>query len=227
MSHTKKVENTFDEWAQNGRAAGMESGHFPRAEEALEAMDFMRGSKLLDIGCGNGWATRWLKERTGATGYVAGIDLSLSMIEEAQKLSLDLSRIEFHQASFSNLPWPDNHFDHAFSMEALYYAENVEDALREIRRVLRVRGTFTMCIDFYKENVLSHGWPADMDLDLVFLSEAEWGDLLQKMQFQLVRSWRCMDPRPVDPDLPPEKKQAEEHFRTQVGSLAICGRKTL
>jgi len=227
MTHKKDVEKLFNDWARSGRAEGMEKRHFPRAISALNAMDFMRGSKLIDVGCGNGWATRWLRERTGANGYVAGIDLSPQMVASAQELSKGISNIEYHCASFTNLPWPDNHFDHGFSMEAIYYAADAIEALKEIRRILRVRGTFTMCIDFFEENALSHSWPQDVDVEMVRLSQAGWESAFEDAGFKVLNSWRCLDPTPLPDDFPPEKREAEAHFRKEIGSLAVTGRKVL
>ena len=55
---TTETARLFDQWALNGRAEGMERGHEARAIQALEAMPIKLDDKLLDLGCGNGWARR-------------------------------------------------------------------------------------------------------------------------------------------------------------------------
>lgn len=42
------------------------------------------------------------------------------------------------------LPWPDDHFEAVFSVEGIEHLENPFGFLREVRRVLRDRGTFVL-----------------------------------------------------------------------------------
>ena len=39
--------------------------------------------------------------------------------------------------------------------------------------------------------------------------------------FEVERTFRCLDPRPVDPAWPEAKRLAEERFRSEIGSLAL------
>ena len=168
----------FDEWALNGRAEGMERGHQARAVQALEAMPIKLSDKLLDLGCGNGWASRWLRKKTGRVGFVAGVDASEEMIRLAKQVSSARNSVQFRQALFEDLPWSEQFFDHAFSMEALYYAPELSVALKSVARVLRPGGTLTVCIDFYQENPHCHGWQEMMGVPMQLLSEQQWGQAL-------------------------------------------------
>ncbi|HCP46315.1 MAG TPA: SAM-dependent methyltransferase [Deltaproteobacteria bacterium] len=227
MPSTETTEGLFDDWALRGRAEGMERGHEARALQALEAMPIALGEKLLDLGCGNGWASRWLSRKTGSFGFVAGVDLSSEMIARAKEVSGTRYGVQFRQTSFTDLPWSDGFFDHGFSMEALYYAEDLGAALASVGRVLRPGGTLTICVDFYEENPHCLGWPEMMGIPMVLLSEDGWSDALETAGFQVQQRWRCLDPRPVDPSLPDDERRAEENFRTEVGSLAIRGVRAL
>jgi len=211
----------FDQWALSGRAEGMERGHQARAVQALEAMPVKLGDKLLDLGCGNGWASRWLRAKTGRFGFVAGVDASEEMIRLAKQVSSARNSVQFRQARFEELPWTDEFFDHAFSMEALYYALDLEAALKSVARVLRVGGTLTVCTDFYLENPHCHVWPDMMGVPMQLLSEAQWTQTLAAAGLVVESSHRCLDPRPVESDKSEQERAAELHFRTEVGSLAL------
>jgi len=216
----------FDQWALNGRAEGMERGHEARAIQALEAMPIKLDDKLLDLGCGNGWASRWLRARTGRFGFVAGVDASEEMVRLAKQVSSARNSVQFRQARFEELPWSDDFFDHAFSMEALYYALEVPVALQSVARVLRPGGTLTVCIDFFEENPHCHGWQPMMGVPMALLSEAQWCEHLEAAGFAIEDTFRCYDPRPVDESKSDEDRASEEHFRKEVGSLALRAAKT-
>src|SRR6266513_899323 len=48
----------FNDWARAGRGEGMEKGHRPVGEQAIELMAIPSDAQVLDVGCGSGWATR-------------------------------------------------------------------------------------------------------------------------------------------------------------------------
>src|ERR1700730_17379093 len=125
----------FNEWAKAGRGEGMERGHRPVGEQAIEKMRVTDDARVLDVGCGSGWATRLLAEKA-KPGQVVGIDISDEMIRIAREASMEFSNIEFQVATAEDLPFESNEFTHSFSMECLYYYNDVNRALREIHRVL-------------------------------------------------------------------------------------------
>lgn len=227
MPIVTETASLFDDWARAGRAEGMERGHQPRAIQALEDMPIKLGDKLLDLGCGNGWATAWLKQRTGNFGAAVGVDGSPEMVARAKETHGTRYGLSFRHSSFEKLIWKDRFFHHLFSMEALYYALDLSVALDEAARVLAEGGTLTVCTDFYEENPHCHGWPEMMGVPMTLLSVAGWAAVLKDAGLEVERSWRCLDPRPA-PEDKPEAEQAEiNDFRRNIGSLAVRARKPL
>jgi ubiquinone/menaquinone biosynthesis C-methylase UbiE len=224
MSYSKDTQQVFEDWASSGRAEGMERGHKNRALQALEQMPIEAGDRLLDLGCGNGWATRWLLSRAGGGSRATGIDVAPSMLARADRQSAGLRGINFTSAAFDDLPWPDASFDHAFSMEALYYAPDLPAALRSVARVLRPGGTLTSCIDFFEENPYSAGWPAMLNVTMLRLSVADWCAAFVEAGFVVDACFRCNDPRPADPTASEQEQRETTDFRQNIGSLAIRGR---
>src|SRR5882724_12738297 len=125
----------FNEWARAGRGESMERGHRPVGEQAIEKMDVPQDARVLDLGCGSGWASRLLAERA-AKGHVIGIDISDEMIRLASETSSEYANITYQIASAESLSFANGDFTHAFSMESLYYYADMSRALHEISRVL-------------------------------------------------------------------------------------------
>lgn len=186
----------FNDWARAGKGESMERGHRPVGEQAIELMQIPHDARVLDVGCGSGWATRLLAEKA-RSGRVVGIDISDEMIRVAQQQSSSLKNVEFRVASADNLPFDDGEFSHAFSMESLYYYVDIESATREIRRVLRPGGLFVTVIDLYQENAPSHQWIQTLKVPVHLLSTADYRSLLERSGFAFVRDLRLIDPTPV------------------------------
>ena len=189
----------FNEWARAGRGAGMEKGHRPVGEQAINQMGLTADSRALDVGCGSGWATRIMAEQA-ANGHVIGIDISDEMIDVARSESTNYPNVSFETATAENLPFRDNEFTHAFSMESLYYYSNIGVALKEIHRVLQNHGRFATVVDLYAENEPSHQWIPTLKVPVQLLSTDEYRTLFSDAGFVNIVATRLHDPTPVPDD---------------------------
>jgi SAM-dependent methyltransferase len=186
----------FNEWARAGRGEGMEKGHRPVGEQAIERMQLPADAQILDVGCGSGWATRLMAERV-VNGRVVGIDIADEMIQLAEHSSRALQNVEFKVASAEALPFKDSEFTHAFSMESLYYYSKMVAALREIHRVLERDGVFVTVIDLYLENAPSHQWIPTLKVPVHLLGIPDYRSMFEEAGFVNVQDGRLYDPTPV------------------------------
>ncbi len=214
----------FNEWARAGRGEGMERGHRPVGEQAIENMNIPRDARVLDVGCGSGWASRLMAEQA-VDGKVVGIDISDEMVQLAADTSTQFSNIEFKVASAESLPFSDSEFSHAFSMESLYYYTNMSTAVREIYRVIGDGGVFVNVVDLYLENTPSHQWIPTLKVPVQLLSEADYRQLFEQAGFVNVTLERVRDPRPVADDYSSGSFSSREDFilYRQNGSLMVRG----
>lgn len=189
----------FNDWARAGRGEGMEKGHRPVGEQAIARMDLNADARVLDVGCGSGWATRLIAE-TVVKGRVVGIDISDEMIALAQSSSGAFPNVDFKVASAEALPFNDGEFTQAFSMESLYYYSNLNAALSEIYRVLANGGQFVTVVDLYLENEPSHQWIPTLNVPVHLLSVTDYHSLLTAAGFVNVKDERIYDPSPVSLD---------------------------
>jgi len=106
---------------------------------------FPRDARVLDLGCGAGVLT----ERLVAAGHdVDAVDMAPDMLEfSKQRLAAyDSSKYRLQRAECQALPFPDATFDVVACIGVFGYMEDVDAAIREIRRVLRPGGTLVLSI---------------------------------------------------------------------------------
>ncbi len=220
----ERLRLEFNDWARAGRGAGMERGHRPVGEQAIELMAVPGDARVLDVGCGSGWASRLLAEKA-PEGSVVGINIADEMIKVARDESSSFANVEFEIASAEKLPFGDCEFSHAFSMESLYYYADISQALREIQRVLRPSGLFVTVVDLYQENAPTEQWVKQLNVPVQFLSTAEYTALFERAGFVNVKNRRLHDPAPIPADYSGSMFNTREdyvNYRT-AGSLMMSG----
>src|SRR5437016_2082205 len=177
-----QLRTEFNEWARAGKGESMERGHRPVGEQAIARMNVPNNARVLDVGCGSGWATRLLAG-FAINGRVIGIDISDEMVRVAREGSLSHSNVDFQVASAEQLPFDTDEFTHAFSMESLYYYRNIPKALCEIHRVLRNGGLFVTVVDLYWESEATHQWAEDLNVPVQLLGVREYRSLFTATGF--------------------------------------------
>jgi ubiquinone/menaquinone biosynthesis C-methylase UbiE len=107
----------------------------------LRVVGDVRGLRVLDLACGNGYLARRYA-RSGAK--VVGVDASGPIIERARsREAQDTLGITYHHADAAKLDiLEDASFDLVASNMALMDIEDAESAIREVGRVLRIGGRF-------------------------------------------------------------------------------------
>ncbi|MEP6719076.1 MAG: class I SAM-dependent methyltransferase [bacterium] len=219
----ERLRAEFNDWVRAGRGPSMERGHRPVGEQAIRLLEIPDDGRVLDVGCGNGWATR-LMAQDAPHGRVVGIDISDEMVDLSRESTV-LSNVEFREASAEKLPFAENEFTHAFSMESLYYYGDILRALKEIWRVLKPGGRFACVVDLYKENRPSHQWVADLKVPVHLLSIDEYRSLFEAAGFVNVTDQRVYDPTPVPENYAGGSFKTREDFLEYraTGSLLIMG----
>ena len=224
LAIAERLRLEFNDWARAGRGEGMEKGHRPVGEQAIELMAIPSDAQVLDVGCGSGWATRLMAEKI-SNGRVVGIDIADEMIKLASETSRSFSNVAFYVASAEKLPFGDEEFSHAFSMESLYYYADIAGALREIKRVLKPGGLFVTVVDLYQENLPSHQWVAQLKVPVQLLSTGDYRSLFERAGFVNVRDQRLYDPAPIPDDYSGGSFKTREDYvdYKQSGSLMLSG----
>ncbi len=220
----EQLRTEFNEWARAGKGESMERGHRPVGEQAIARMRVEADSRVLDVGCGSGWATRLLADYA-VSGRVTGIDISDEMARLARASSANHGNVDFEVASAEQLPFETNEFTHAFSMESLYYYRNIPKALAEIQRVLKPGGLFVAVVDLYWENAATHQWVDTLKVPVELLSIDDYRSLFLDAGFENIRDERLIDPTPVPENYTGGSFKSREDLVSykQTGSLMMSG----
>lgn len=106
-------------------------------DEALDWFDICSSDVILDVGCGTGFATEGILERTE---NVLALDQSLHQLSKAFEKFGRTGRVTFCRGDAERLPFADNTFDAYWSSGSIEYWPNPVDALTEARRVTKSGG---------------------------------------------------------------------------------------
>ncbi|MGI8483516.1 MAG: class I SAM-dependent methyltransferase [Thermomicrobiales bacterium] len=115
-------------------------GWFPWVFDHLGLAD---GTNVLELGCGDGrlWSENLNRVPTGV--HLVLTDFSAGMVEATRsRLSARLSNARYQVADAQAIPFEDATFDVVVANHMLYHVPNLEQALLEIRRVLKPDGRF-------------------------------------------------------------------------------------
>ena len=227
LQHEERIRRQFNHWATSGQIAEMETWHAPVTKQLIDRMDLQSDDRILEIGCGDGWAARLLSVRA-PEGAVVGIDLADELIASARSRSIDCHNVLFVPGSAEEIPWAEDYFTRVLSIESAYYWHSPESAVREIFRVAAWGGIVFILMCFYAENPYSHHWKEYVPAEIHLRSADEWKELFTLAGFENVETDRIPDNTPVPADFIPDvhwrSREEKEAFQKE-GALLITGRK--
>lgn len=125
----------------------------PLWRDTLAALRVQSGTRFLDAGCGGG----------GAASLAAGLGAAVTGLDASEAL-LAIARERVPAGSFihgdlEKLPFPDGTFDAALAANSVIFAEDIPQAVRELRRVLRPGGRVA---------ITSWGKPEECEMRAIF-----------------------------------------------------------
>jgi ubiquinone/menaquinone biosynthesis C-methylase UbiE len=109
------------------------------------------GLEVMEVGCGQGIGTEVILSRFKAR-FVHALDIDPQMVDRARRRlgTYMPERVKLEVADVTALPAEDQRYDAVFDFAILHHVPNWQDAVTEIRRVLKPGGRF------YFQEVTSH-----------------------------------------------------------------------
>ena len=130
--------------------------------EAKRLLEFCKGlpvdAKILDVGCGDGFHLKLLRDFGEKTWDLQGLDASEKAVEVAKKSGIN---VHFGTAEENNLP--ENFYDLAFLIQTVEHVEKPYAVLSAVCKLLKLNGKLVIVTD----NTDS--------LDFRFFKKSYWG----------------------------------------------------
>jgi len=180
----KKIERVYDSLAKE-YAETFSDDHNKKPKDREILVRFAReiGNRrpVWDLGCGPGQTTRYLKD-LGVT--ISGLDLSEKLLEQARTLHPD---IPFQKGNILDLEFENNSIAGIVAFYAIVHftEEQVEQAFREVFRVLQPGGTFLFTFHIGEDTIrLETFLGKKIDIDFMFFTPDFVSNCLKKVGFE-------------------------------------------
>lgn len=139
-------------------------------EEFVKFIHTLKPDKVLDVATGRGEFVHFLQENLKGYNTIIGIDTDKKMLEKA-KDSFAASKLKFKIMDATNIDFPDDYFDIVSISNSLHHMENLNSALAEIFRILKLNGYLIINemvsdgkqTDAQKNHIAIHHWAAAID----------------------------------------------------------------
>lgn len=172
--------------------AKMDSVNEPLFDLTLEAMQPADNQRILEIGFGTGTYIRRLFANAAAL-EVHGIDYSPDMMGIASRANTDLldaGNLKLSIGASDNLPFEDQYFDKIYCNMVIYFWDQPEEHLKEVRRVLKQGGYFYTGMRT-KKAMLQFPF---VHYGFVLIEPEEWMSTLEQNGFEPREAARKLDP---------------------------------
>ncbi|TND09425.1 MAG: type 11 methyltransferase [Bacteroidetes bacterium] len=120
----------------------MNRGNLHMHHSTLAVLHAEAGDNILEIGMGNGFFVKDILAKSPQIQYT-GCDFSALMVQESEKINagwISKGQAKFMLADVASLPLEDNTFNKIFTINTIYFWENENAVLQEIKRVLKPGG---------------------------------------------------------------------------------------
>ena len=161
-------------------------------DEAIASLDLGPDDRVLDVGCGTGFATEGLLEHAE---HVHGLDQSVHQLEKAWAKLGKHDPVSFYLGDAERLPFRDDAFDVVWSSGSIEYWPDPVATLRECRRVVRPGGQVLVVGPDAPRNPL---FRAVADAIMLFYDAEEADRMFRQAGYDDV-SHRVMQARPGSP----------------------------
>ena len=143
----------------------MNRGHAAVSAWGFSHISPRKTDDVLDIGCGGGANLAVFLEKC-SNGTVTGIDYSPVSVEMSKKLNrhaVSSGKCMILEGDVSALPFHEGMFDIVTAFETIYFWPDIENAFRQVLRVLKEGGIFLICTEVEGRGQKTEKWTKLID----------------------------------------------------------------
>ncbi len=131
-------------------------GLFLNPYKLLNAAGLKPGQKVLEVGCGPGFFTIPAAKIVGDKGKVYALDVNPVAVETVRRKIMEnnLKNVKIMLADASETGLPDESIDVAFLFGVIHALEDVDAVMREMHRILKVKGILSVQKSWWSEKRL-------------------------------------------------------------------------
>ncbi len=128
---------------------------FEQTAAVWERAGFRLGQKLLDVGCGPGFATFDLAQRVGPRGKLVAVDMSQRFLAHLEALAKarDVTNIRTVQSSIERMDIGESNFDGAYARWVLCFVRRPAAVVGQVARRVKRGGVFVIQDYFRYESI--------------------------------------------------------------------------
>jgi ubiquinone/menaquinone biosynthesis C-methylase UbiE len=162
MPEKFKEQHELAFWRKKYQEEGgdLGNGHYERFYTTFFGLEraFYTGKRIIDIGCGPRGSLEW----ADMAALRVGLD---TLAREYKKLGAHRHKMTYIDAGAESIPFPDAHFDVAFSFNSLDHVGDLDRAITEIKRIVKPGGLFLLITEVNHEPTAAE--PQSFSFDVV------------------------------------------------------------
>lgn len=165
----------------------------PIYDLTFDVMEIEDNDKILEIGFGTGRFFETLFDKND-TIQVSGLDYSEKMVEMAKdtnRKNISNGNLNLMLGNSDSIPFPDQSFNKVFCNMVIYFWDQPEKHLKEIRRVLKPGGVFYTAMRTHDSMLV---FPF-VEYGFNLYSTQKWKEILNENDFNIQQIHKRSDPQ--------------------------------
>lgn len=168
FSSRSNVYDTLGNWVNNESILSSIEACIPKFPQKL--------LNVVDLGAGTGAVSKYILEKYPYSISISAVDICPDMLSKIEN-----AEIKKYIASLDSMPFENGIFDVAVSRQCLHYVEDLKQAIREIKRIVKKKGIFVLSQIVPLDTNMKEYWSEIIrfrqPLRKHYLSEPDWINL--------------------------------------------------